>query len=174
MQIAIRHTMRKMRWLNSRLLGALLAAASLNVAAGYGSFTGAWREETCHKEQGSEDEKCFVSSLYLVHQGPRICGSHFFMHPNTNMDEGEGISLIGTVVGSTLVATITSGRDQSQYLVRAELVKDRLRWKVVETTRKGDGGLDPFIWNAEMSRIRDQEAMASVATVCTEHFRARP
>jgi hypothetical protein len=156
-----------------RLLGALLTAASLNAAASSGSFTGAWSEETCHKEQGSEEQKCFVSSMYLVQQGQRVCGSHFFMHANTNMDEGEGISLIGTVVGRTLVVVINSARGKTLHLGQAHFVKDRLQWRVVEKMSVGDG-LDPYIWNADMSRVRRQDAMASITAACAEHFRASP
>lgn len=156
------------------LLASLLAAASLDATAGPGSFTGAWTEETCHKEQGDQDQKCFVSTLYLVQQGERVCGSHFFMHANTNMDEGDGISLIGTVVGNTMVAAITSARDESKYLGRARVVKNRLHWRVVEKIQNGNGGLDPYIWSADLSRMRNQDAMTSVVAACAEHFRAWP
>jgi hypothetical protein len=143
------------------------------VAAAPMSFAGAWREEKCFREPGDQEEKCFVSQVYLVQNGERLCGSHFFMHANTNMDESDGVSLVGTVVGNTFVAAITSARNESQHLGRGRIARNKLQWRVIDRIRKGDG-LDAYIWSADMSRMRDPTAMASVVAACAEHFRTSP
>jgi len=132
-------------------------------------FSGAWEVKWCDKNPKIE---CGGFYLYLIQKGTRICGDHFAATPGLGrLNEGGPKSIIGTVVGSTAVVAITSGRDNTTYLAKAKRVGPALEWQLLETIKEGEKTDSSLIAaNARLSASKDREELNRVTKECQEVF----
>lgn len=127
------------------LMAGLLPWVSLRADTG-NAFTGTWHVKECHA--GQTESYCNQFTLVLLQAGTNICGTHLFStDAESREDEGYPGSVVGSVVDSTAVIVIQSGRDGDHFLARATInTKRQLRWNLIgkiSDTKVGDSALIP-------------------------------
>jgi len=150
---------------------ALACTCCAAAPARQSSFEGAWNVPWCDKDMA--EKTCGGFTAYLVQDGDRLCGTHYGSDERQNrMDEGEPRSISGSVVGSTAVLAIRSGRNHAIFLVRATRKSGSVAWKTLDTLVEGDNGEPAFVPDRDLLR-RDTSAdalktMKTVAEQCRE------
>ena len=134
-------------------------------------FHGSWGKKWCG--ESNPGPICGGFYVYLTQEGSRICGAHYGADARANrMDDGVPGSIIGTVVGSTAVLVITSERNHSIYLAKAERKNHSLDWKIIQTVKEGDNGEPAFISDEDIltrhARVNDLDDMKFVEKGCRE------
>jgi hypothetical protein len=152
------------------IVAAVLVLTATTTHADVAKFEGAWGVEHCRPNRPKDE--CGGFYLYLVQRGIRICGDHFMATPGLGrLNEGGPRSVMGTVVGSTAIVEVTSGRDGTRYLARARRVNDKLEWKLLEELHKGGAGDSPLVADkATLTRQKTDESLARAAEDCKEFF----
>lgn len=156
------------------LFVALLIAACGPVQAGSKSFAGVWSIQQCVAD--APHTPCGGFTLVLVQRGKRLCGTHFAATPNfSRVDEGSSTSVIGTVVGSSAVLFIASGRDPTSYLAKATLVGSGLAWRLIEQLSDGGSAGAPVIALDEtLHRTNSADKLAQTVSACASRFKVVP
>jgi hypothetical protein len=118
-----------------RLLAfATILLASMPVHAGPKTFTGVWSSMTC-----DGPDRCGGFVLYLVQDGSRLCGNHFYATMGAGrLNEGVPRSIVGNANGAVARVRITSGRDNSIYQAKLQLVRGAIKWQRLRQLKPGD------------------------------------
>ena len=150
--------------------GIALGLFATTAFGGGGPFEGAWGIKHCAPNRPKDE--CGGFYLYLVQRGSRLCGDHFMATPGLGrLNEGGPRSVIGTIVNSTAVVVITSGRDGTQYLAQARRVKNGLEWKLLEEFKSGGGPDSPLVGDkATLTRQKSDESLARATSDCKQFF----
>lgn len=151
----------------------LITSARANEAL---PFHGVWGKKWCGAD--NPGPICGGFYVYITQKGSRICGAHYGADERANrMDDGVPGSIVGTVVGSTAVLAITSERNHSIYLVKAERRNRSLNWKIIQTIKEGDNGEPAFISEKDLltrqGRTNDLDHMKFVDEGCREKQRSK-
>lgn len=113
-------------------------------------FAGVWSVWWC-EEPVVSGRSCGGFRAYLSQSDSRICGTYGGLDQRANrLDEGEPRSIIGTVVDSTAVLAITSGRSRGIYLVTAKLDSGALDWNVVGEVKESANGEPALIADGDV------------------------
>lgn len=134
-------------------------------------FAGAWTVRWC-EEPIVPGRPCGEFRAYLSQSGTRICGTYGGTDQRANrLDEGEPRSIVGTVVDSTAVITITSERNHGIYLVTAKLGRDTLSWDIVDAVKEGTNGEPALIADGDRltrsTSTEDLDYLDEVVRDCT-------
>lgn len=145
------------------LLGAMALTQSAGAAqppsppAAKGPFAGTWAIQWCDTSRPTVD--CGGFTVDLLQRGSRICGSHGAATAGlTRVDEGNGRSILGTVVGSTAVLTVRSGRSGAIALVTIKRQRGALQWTRTEEIEEGSSGEDLIAVNAVLKPVKPSES----------------
>lgn len=160
-------------WMNIFALLSILPIPYAHVAEAK-PFHGTWGNKWCG--ESNPGPICGGFYVYLTQQGSRICGAHYGADERANrMDEGAPGSIVGTVLGSTAILVITSERNHSIYLAKAERKNRSLNWKVIQTIKEGDNAEPAFISDEDLltrqTRSNDLDHMRFVEEGCREKQR---
>jgi hypothetical protein len=133
-------------------LSGLIACASIPApSAAKADFGGEWSVKWCDKADPQAD--CGGFYVSLVQEGDRLCGSYNGARVRlSQIDDGGSRAIRGVVVGDTAVLTIESGRSGAIYLVSADVLGDRMRWKMRDTVREADQDIDIIATDDELER----------------------
>ena len=112
----------------------LPACASTPKSPPTADFSGNWHVKWCDRTNPKLD--CGGFDISVVQEGNRLCGD--FGGALVNLRQIDDGTLIGTAVGNTAVLAVQSRRNGVIVLVRAELLGDRLKWKVVDDIRRAE------------------------------------
>lgn len=120
------------------------------------NFSGDWFVRWCDKNAPQAD--CGGFSITLVQNGDRICGSYDGARVRLlQIDEGNGRSILGAVVGRVAILTIESARSGDIYLIRATVNGDSLRWRMLDTVKDVDGDIDIIAFDETLARRKQNE-----------------
>lgn len=151
-----------------RLLIAVCTTFLMSVPASAASFTltGAWGVKWCDKDP---QHACGGFYLYLVQQGNRICGDHFYATLNVGrLNEGGPKSIIGVVSGTKAKVTIRSGRNNSVFRAHIKRSGKTLDWLLLEQIKTGEGD-EPLIHEkARLVRLETANAKENLNRVIRE------
>lgn len=118
-------------------------------AAEGAAFGGRWKMEWC--DGARPDLDCGGFSATLVQDGERLCGDYGSALINLRqVDEGR---IVGTIVGNTAVLAVTSHRNGTIVLVRAQRRGNALHWREVDNIRSG--GSDIAVIATDDVLVRD-------------------
>ncbi|RRU04259.1 hypothetical protein EGJ34_18830 [Stenotrophomonas sp. 278] len=130
-------------------IGALSACASTPKTAATADFSGSWYVKWCDRTNPKLD--CGGFDISVVQEGNRLCGD--FGGALVNLRQIDDGTLIGTAVGNTAVLAVQSRRNGVIVLVRAELLGDRLKWKVVDDIRRAENNdIEVIALDSELRR----------------------
>lgn len=128
-------------------------------------FSGQWHVSLCDK---NISEQCGGFTAYLVQDGEKICGDHYFATPGLGrLNEGSPRSVIGTVDDDAANLFVTSGRNGAVLRVRAVKKGETLDWKIVEDLKVGLEGESALVLNeGQLKRVGATAAYKAVADAC--------
>lgn len=113
----------------------LAACVSSGRAAARPIFDGDWTVRWCDEQHPNHE--CGGFWLTLVQRGDQLCGTFDGARVNfAQIDEGQGISVRGTVRGNVADVTVQSGRSSGVYRARASVSRDQMRWQIGETVQE--------------------------------------
>ncbi|GAA6141650.1 hypothetical protein [Hydrogenophaga sp. 5NK40-0174] len=175
---------RRWGWASSLLVvGAMAlaqaACANAGTAGGHGAagpsntFAGSWSVKVCDKAMPAGE--CGGFTVDLLQKGSRICGAHHAATPRlSRIDEGQGRSVVGTVVGNTAVLTIRSGRNGAIAMATLEKQADGVHWVRTEKVLDGEGGDDLIAVDTVLERSKPEDlnpaSHDALASLCKAYW----
>jgi len=115
----------------------ILSLTSLGICSDEVNFTGTWVIDI--RSNNERNAECGHAYFALLQQGTRICGDHYFYTPGCGrLNEGDPGSVKGTVVGSTAVLVVTSGRNGAIVMGKATRKGDAINWVTLEDIKSGE------------------------------------
>lgn len=121
-----------------KLIGAAILIGCLTPRAfgAQSNFNGVWEIRWCGNVSSHE---CGGFFLYLVQNGNRICGDHFFATVNVGrLNEGGSRSVVGTIAGNIAQVKIKSGRDNSIFRAQIRHLENKLDWRLGRQIKAGN------------------------------------
>jgi len=157
------------RWMLSAAVLALAGCTAQAARPAKPAFEGEWSVKWC--DRNDPKAECGGFYLTLVQREDRLCGTYDGARVRlSQLDEGDPGAVRGVVIGREAVLTIESARSGDLHLVRASVVGDLMRWRVVDTVRDNDGDIDIIALDDTLKRAAKTEAesqrRADVETVC--------
>jgi hypothetical protein len=127
-----------MRFSRVFILIPLIFAQSLALAA-EANFSGTWTIDLRTAEEKKANTECGSAEFKLFQTAEKITGQHTFATPRcSRVNEGGPKSVAGTVIGSTAVLVVTSGRNGAMVLGKATLKGSTLHWQTLQELKPGD------------------------------------
>ena len=114
-----------------------LCLVSTGRSADQVSFTGTWVIDIRSKSEPNAE--CGHAYFTLLQNGNRICGDHVFYTPGCGrLNEGNPGSVQGTIVGSTAILVVTSGRNGGIVMGKATRKANTIHWVTLEEIKSGE------------------------------------
>jgi hypothetical protein len=115
----------------------IMSTTSVGICSDVVSFTGTWVIDIRSKDE--RNAECGHAFFTLLQQGNRICGDHTFCTAGCGRcNEGDPGSVKGTVVGSTAVLAVTSGRNGAIVMGKATRKGNTIHWVTLEEIKPGE------------------------------------
>ncbi|MBS0454875.1 MAG: hypothetical protein JSS14_26555 [Proteobacteria bacterium] len=116
------------------LVAGVLVSGSLALAAE--PFGGRWAIDLRSASERQRGAECGIAAFTLQQTGDSISGSRSMATVDCGRLNEEG-PVVGTVVGSTAVLVVTSGRDGTIVMGKAKLANGKLQWQTLREVQVG-------------------------------------
>lgn len=140
------------------------------------SFDGRWKVLWCHKDR--PDLECGGFWLTLIQRGNQLCGTHGAARINlAQVDNVDGASVNGTVVGSVARLTIESGQSGGIYSAVATLDRGSMHWRLGEPVAPPVYDVPIFLADDEVLQHdldASEETYERARRVCAAAFSVAP